>query len=121
MTDVSVIIVSYNVRPFLQRALESLSRAKSSLELEIIVVDNDSEDTSVEMVRSRFPHVQVIETGENLGFAKANNLALKRASGRYLMLLNPDCVLKEDSLIRLVEFLDSHPQAGAVGPKLAFA
>ncbi len=116
--DLSIVIVSYNVRHFLQRTLESTFRAQNGLSLEIFVVDNDSADDSVEMVRSQFPHVHMIEAGGNLGFAKANNLALKQARGDFLMILNPDCLLQEDSLTTLVQFLKDHPDAGAVGPKL---
>ncbi len=118
MKDLSVIIVSYNVRDFLKCSLESVRKATRNLDLEVFVVDNDSKDDSVEMVRTHFPDVHLMDTGENLGFAKANNLALKEADGRYLMILNPDCVLPEDSLETLVQFMDDHPDVGAAGPKL---
>ncbi len=116
--DLSVIIVSFNVRTFLERSLGSVQRARGSLKLEIFVVDNASEDGTAEMVRRRFPEAKLIETGENLGFAKANNLALGAAGGRYLMLLNPDTLVSEGALETLVGFLDAHPAAGAAGPKL---
>ncbi len=116
--DLSIVIVSYNVRHFLQRTLESTFRSQNGLSLEVFVVDNDSSDDSVEMVREQFPQVTVIESGANLGFAKANNLALAKAKGEFLMLLNPDCLLQEDSLTTLVQYLRDHPDVGAVGPKL---
>ncbi|MDP8205818.1 MAG: glycosyltransferase [Candidatus Electryonea clarkiae] len=118
MIDLSIIIVSYNVKHFLQRTLESVFCAQGELKLEVFVVDNASEDGSVEMVRSLFPEVNVIDTGANLGFAKANNIALKQAAGKFLMLLNPDCILQEDTLKVLLDFLKEHQEAGAVGPKM---
>lgn len=118
MTDLSVLVVSYNVRDRLATCLLSLEDAREGLEVEVIVADNASSDGTAEMVRRRFPHVTLIETGDNLGFARANNLAAARASGRHLMLLNPDTILREDSLRALVRHLDAHPEAGAAGPKV---
>ncbi len=118
LTDLSVIIVSYNVEHFLRRTIQSVYRAQQDLNLEVFVVDNASKDGSVEMVRSTFPQVKLIESDKNLGFAKANNLALKQASGKFLMLLNPDCILQEKTLTTLIQFLKDNPDAGAVGPKL---
>jgi len=113
--DVSVVIVNYNVCEFLDQALQSLTRASDGLTAEIFVVDNNSADGSVEMVKTRYPHVQLIVNQENLGFGKANNMALRLARGRHVLILNPDTIVQEDTLGRLVAFMDAHPDAGAVG------
>ncbi|MBD3165628.1 glycosyltransferase [bacterium] len=118
LKDLSVIIVSYNAREFLAATLESVFRAGDGLDMEVFVVDNASSDGAPEMVRERFPQVTLMAQSENLGFAKANNLALADAQGRYLMILNPDCILQEDTLTTLVRFMDEHPESGASGPKL---
>ncbi len=116
--DVSVIIVNYNVREFLEQAIRSVELASATLSVEIFVVDNDSSDGSVDMVRSQFPDVQVIANRENTGFSKANNQAIKIANGRYLLILNPDTIIREDTLSSLVDFMDDHPEAGAAGCKI---
>ena len=116
--DVSVVIVSYNVRAFLDQALRSVERASGGLAVETWVVDNASRDGSAEMVAARFPSVRLIASKENLGFGKANNLALRQATGRTVLLLNPDTIVEEDALRTLVAFLDAHPKAGAVGPTI---
>ena len=154
MIKLSVIVVNYNVKYFLEQCLLSvrkaaarvpgyahetvpsgLSRAiypergrgKSSevegLEedkttVEIFVVDNNSVDASVEMVHAKFPEVSVIENHENKGFSTANNQAIKKAKGEYVLILNPDTVLEEDTFTRVLEFMDKHPEAGGLGVKM---
>ena len=118
MIDLSVIIVNYNNRNFLDDCLNSVFHATHRASLEVILVDNYSADDSVELVRSNFPSVKIIENQANLGFGRANNQALKVSRGRYLLLLNTDTVVKEGALDQLVEFLDTQPRAGACGPKL---
>ncbi len=113
--DLSIIVVNYNVRDFLEQALRSLQRACRSLDTEIIVVDNNSIDGSVEMVREQFPGVQLIANTKNVGFSRANNQAMRRARGRYFLIINPDTIVQEDTLSTLVDFMDEHPEAGAVG------
>ncbi len=113
--DVSVVIVNYNVCDFLDQALLSLNRAGEGITTEIFVVDNNSADGSVEMVKARYPHVRLIANRENLGFGKANNIALRLVRGRYVLILNPDTLVQEDTLTKLVAFMDVHPGAGAVG------
>lgn len=113
--DVSVIIVNYNVREFLEQALESVARASAGLVVETFVVDNNSADGSADMVRERFRNVRLIENEENVGFAAANNQAICEASGRHLLILNPDTLLQENTLHALVRFMDAHPEAGAAG------
>ncbi len=115
VADVSVIIVNYNVREFLEQALDSVERASGGLAVETFVVDNNSVDGSVAMVRERFPHVRVTANEDNVGFARANNQAIREATGRYLLILNPDTLVQEDTLRALVAFMDAHPDAGAAG------
>lgn len=114
----SVVIVSYNVRTYLLQCLDAVGRATVGLDAEVWVVDNASADGSVEAVREAFPDVHIIANTENVGFARANNAALRRARGEYALLLNPDTIVGEDVLRRATEFLDSHPQAGAVGARM---
>jgi O-antigen biosynthesis protein len=116
--DVSVVIVNYNVREFLEQALGSIERASGGLSVETFVVDNNSVDGSVEMVQERFPAVRVIANEGNVGFAKANNQAIRLAQGRYLLILNPDTLLQEDTLRELVAFMDAHADAGAAGCRI---
>jgi hypothetical protein len=113
--DLSVVIVNYNVREFLAQALRSVERAARHLRVEVIVVDNNSVDGSVPMVRSRFPRIRLVPNDRNAGFGAANNQALELAQGRYVLILNPDTIVQEDTLDTLVRFMDEHPNAGAVG------
>ncbi|MGH7496766.1 MAG: glycosyltransferase [bacterium] len=113
--DFSIVIVNYNVREFLRQMLLSLRPALRPLRAEIFVVDNASDDGSVDMVQSQFPECTVLANEENLGFAAANNLALRRARGRYLVLLNPDTVVQEDTFTALREFMNHHPHTGMAG------
>ncbi|HCV41989.1 MAG TPA: glycosyl transferase family 2 [Bacteroidetes bacterium] len=116
--DLSVIIVNYNVRQFLENALTSILRAMEDVDGEVFVVDNASDDGSVEMVKAKFPKVILIENKENLGFARANNIALKQARGKYLLLINPDTVVQEDTLQVMLEFFGDTPDAGLAGCKI---
>ena len=118
MVDLSVIIVSWNVADLLAACLDSVycSLERSALDAEIIVVDSASGDNSVAMLRDRFPSVQLLASSDNIGFARANNLGLQRARGRFILLLNPDTEVLGNALQRLVEELESTPRVGAVGP-----
>ncbi len=116
--DLSVIIVNYNVRQFLESALASVYRAMEGVEGEVFVVDNASDDGSVEMVRAKFPQAILIESKANVGFARANNAALRQAKGRYLLLLNPDTIVQEDTFKVMMKFFDENPDAGAAGCKI---
>ena len=118
MNKLSIIIVNYNVSYFLEQALLSVQKAMTGLETEVYVVDNNSVDGSVLMVRKRFPWVKLIDNNENVGFSKANNQAIRLSNAEYILLLNPDTVLEEDSLRKCCEFMDQHPQAGALGVKM---
>lgn len=116
--QLSVVIVNYNVEFFLEQCLNSVEAALQHVEGEVYVVDNNSIDGSVEMVKAKFPHVQLIENKENVGFSKANNQALKIAKGKYHLLLNPDTIVEEDTFKKVVEFMDEHPEAGGLGVKM---
>lgn len=119
--DLSIIIVSWNVRDLLGDCLRSIRRHTHRCTYEVWVVDNGSQDDTPAMVRQAFPDVRLIAGTDNLGFAQANNLAYARASGRYVALLNPDTVLLGDAFDRMVAYLDAHPDCGAVGPRLSDA
>lgn len=118
----SIIIVSWNTKDLLARGLESVQTGGQSDPgagaIETFVVDNASNDGSAEMVAERFPSVRLIANHENVGFARANNQALAQTSGDAILLLNPDAILHPGALSALLDFLASHPQAAAVGPRL---
>jgi N-acetylglucosaminyl-diphospho-decaprenol L-rhamnosyltransferase len=114
----SVIIVNYRVRYFLELCLYSVSRALADIEAEIIVVDNHSDDGSVEALRLLFPAVRFLENHENLGFAKANNQGLHIAEGEHVLFLNPDTILPEDFARICLDFMKDKPQAGGVGVRM---
>src|ERR1700754_2715621 len=105
----SVIIVNYNVKYFLEVCLHSVLRATDGLAAEIIVVDNNSSDDSCAMVRRQFPSVALIENRDNKGFSKANNQAVAIARGEYILFLNPDTVMPEDFLTKTLAYMDAHP------------
>ena len=111
----SIVIVSYNVKYYLEQCLCSVIRACYGLDAEIWVVDNASSDGSVEYIRSRFPDVHFIENQENVGFSRANNMAIRQATGEYILLLNPDTVVGENTLSGCLHFMDTHTEAGATG------
>lgn len=111
----SVIIVNYNVKFYLEQCLHSVEKALKEIEGEIIVTDNDSRDGSVPYLKAHFPGVRFIESKENLGFAKANNLAIKQSCGEYILLLNPDTIVTEHTFSDFIEFMDTHPDAGGCG------
>jgi len=98
--DLSVVIVSYNVKYFLEQCLHSVEKATQHLQAEVFVVDNNSVDGSAQMVAEKFPSVQLIINERNVGFAKANNQAIRKAEGRYVLLLNPDTVVQEDTFVQ---------------------
>jgi GT2 family glycosyltransferase len=114
----SVIIVNYNVRHFLEQALGSVRRALEGIDGEVWVVDNNSVDDSVRMVQEKFPEVKLIANSTNPGFAKANNQAIRASTGEYVLLLNPDTLVEEDTFAQCLAFMDAHPEAGALGVKL---
>ena len=123
-TDLTLIILSFNTQFWLKKTLETLKEFyldKTKFNVETIVVDNGSTDGSVEMLKKSIKWAKLIETGENLGFAGGNNVALKKVSGRYAMLLNSDLeFLPESNLDILIEYMDKHSEAGVITPKIEF-
>lgn len=114
----SIIIVNYNVRYFLEQALLSVRRATEGMAAEVFVVDNNSKDDSVAMVREKFPEVHLIANKHNPGFSTANNQAIKLSKGEYILLLNPDTVVEEETFKKCCDFMDAHPDAGGLGAKM---
>jgi GT2 family glycosyltransferase len=118
LKKLSVIIVNYNVCHFLEQALISVKKAIEGIEAEVFVVDNNSVDGSSEMVRKKFDFVTLIANKENLGFSKANNQAIRLAKGEYILLLNPDTIVEENTFTKCIEFMDTHSDAGGLGVKM---
>lgn len=128
LSRVSVIIVNYNTADLLRECLSRLLASRLDRPIEVFVVDNGSSDGSAEMVRAEFPRVELIASDKNLGFAGGNNLALRRVLAqepagaarrrRSVLLLNSDCFVEPESVNLTARFLDEHPEAGVVGPKL---
>lgn len=116
--QLSVIIVSYNVCDFLIQCLDSVLRACKELEAEVWVVDNASTDHSVRRAQRLFPNVHFIQNHDNVGFARANNQAIRKSTGQYVLLLNPDTIVGEATLKGCIDFLESHPSAGATGTQM---
>lgn len=114
----SIVIVNYNVKYFLEQCLYAAINAASKVSSEIIVVDNASVDGSCQMVIEKFPQVALIANTGNVGFSKANNQAIRIAKGEYILLLNPDTVVEEDSFLKTIEFMDRTPDAGGLGVKM---
>ena len=114
--NLSLVIVSWNTAELLNQCLTSIFASPPEGSFEVIVVDNASTDTSVQMVRERFSQVKVIDNQENLGFAGGNNQAIRQSQGRYVLLLNPDTAVKPEAFNHLIDFMDKNPNAGAVGP-----
>lgn len=118
MTQLSILLVNYRVPRFLEQCLLSVRRASKGLSVEVIVVDNDSGDGSIEWLAPRFPDVRFIQSDQNLGFARASNWAYRESKGDYVLFLNPDTLLSEDCLHGSIRMLESNPSAGALGIKM---
>lgn len=114
----SVIIVNYNVKYFIEQCLHSVYKALTGIEGEVIVVDNNSVDGSCEMIQEKFPQATLIANKKNVGFSKANNQGIHISKGQYVLLLNPDTVVQEDTFSSCIDFMDAHPEAGALGIKM---
>ena len=114
----SIIIVNYNVEHFLEQALLSVYKALKNIEAEVFVVDNNSVDRSLAMLAEKFPQVKVMANKENVGFARANNQAIRESTGEYVLLLNPDTVVEEDTFEKCLAFMDATPDAGGLGVKM---
>ncbi len=111
----SIVIVNYNVKHYLEQCLLSVRRAAAGIVCEVWVVDNASTDGSVDYLMPRFPEVHFVPNAENVGFSRANNQAIRASKGEYVLLLNPDTILGEDVLLTAIDFLDAHPEVGATG------
>ena len=116
--ELSIIIVNWNTREILDECLRSVYASQTSKQFDLWVVDNASSDGSVQMLQDKYPQVQLISNKVNVGFAQANNQAIDKSSGDYVMLLNPDTVVERDVVENLVNFLNENPDVGAVGPRL---
>lgn len=116
--DISIIIVNYNSGELLSKSLESISNSGCDSDIEVIVVDNDSSDNSAGKARAIFPQATFIQNDRNLGFAKANNLGIKKSKGKSVLLLNPDTVIMQGALQKMVEFMNTSSDIGIIGAKL---
>src|SRR5262245_39549820 len=116
--DVSVVVVNYNTAHLLEELFAALEASRGTLKLQVIVVDNASRDGSVDILRTRYPNVELIENPTNVGFGRANNQALPRIRGRYVVLLNTDAFVAPDTLQNTVDFMEAHPRCGVLGVKL---
>ena len=116
--ELSIIIVNYNVKFFLEQCLHAVLKAVEQLDAEIWVVDNRSTDGSVEYLRPLFPGVSFLENQKNSGFSAANNQALQLCSGSYILFLNPDTLIPEDCLTKCIQFMKAHSMAGALGIRM---
>jgi len=116
--DVTIVIVSYNVRQYLRQCLESIERCRQMHRLQVIVVDNASQDGTASMLAPLFPWVEFVALDENIGFGRANNIGIERARGRYTLILNPDTILSEDTIAAMIAYMDEHPEVGICGCKV---
>ncbi len=116
--DLSIIIVNYNVKEFLQNLLHSIEKASLKISKEIIVIDNASDDGSVELIREKFSSIKLIQNKINLGFGRANNQGLVIAQGKYILFINPDCIVSENTLDNMISFFEDHPECGLAGCKI---
>ena len=114
----SIVIVNYNVEHFLEQCLSSVRKAIANIEAEVFVVDNNSVDGSLKMLADKFPEVKVIANKNNVGFSRANNQAIRVSTGEYVLLLNPDTVVEDDTFTKTIAFMDEHPDAGGLGVKM---
>ena len=116
--DLSVVIVNYNVKHFLEQVLLSVEKASKGLQVETWVVDNNSVDGSIELVREKFPWVKLIANTDNTGFSKANNQAIRQSTGEFVLLLNPDTVVEEETFSLCLDYLRNHPEVGGLGVRM---
>ena len=116
--DLSIIIINWNAAGVISNCLESINNADENISYETLLVDNASTDNSIDLIRSQYPWVHLITNCKNIGFARANNLAIERARGRYLLLLNPDTEIYPHTLTKLLNYADNHLKIGCIGPKI---
>jgi group 2 glycosyl transferase len=118
MPKLTVVIVNYNVKHYVEQCLHSLRKALAGVDAEVYVVDNHSHDGSVEYLQERFPEVNIIASMYNNGFAYANNVAIRQSQSEYVLLLNPDTFVAENTIQTMLRFMDEHPQAGGAGVQM---
>lgn len=118
MLDLSIIIVTWNCKEYALNCLHSIFENPIICSYEIIVIDNNSSDMTVNAIQEEYPKVSIIKNSENKGFASANNQGIKQSSGRYILLLNPDTLVHKNSFDSMVQYLDEHPKIAALGPKI---
>lgn len=118
MKKLSVVIVSYNIREYVDQCLQSVEIALRGIDGEIVVVDNQSQDDTVPYVKAHYPQVRVIESGGNIGFASANNIGIRQSESEYVLLLNPDTVVAVNTLHEVLHFMESHENVGAAGVQM---
>lgn len=116
--DISIIIVNYNSSRVLKNCLRSIFASQLNIEYEVIIVDNNSSNNSVQIIKDNFEKVILIENLQNLGFAKASNIGIEKSIGKYILFLNPDTLVHSDTIIKLYQFLRANKEYGAVGPKI---
>jgi GT2 family glycosyltransferase len=116
--DLSVIIISYNEKDLLRNCLKSILSSQTDYKYEVIVTDSGSSDGTADMVRMEFPQIKLLDNKQNLGFSKGNNVAIKQASGRLVLLLNADTTIRPDTLDLSIKYIDNHPGVGAMGGKV---
>jgi N-acetylglucosaminyl-diphospho-decaprenol L-rhamnosyltransferase len=117
MSDISVILVSYNTIELTKKALGHLFASSHNYEMEVFIIDNDSKDHSADILRREYPNITLIENKKNVGFGRANNQALPYINSRYLLLLNTDAFVEQDTIAKTVQYMDAHPQCGILGVK----
>jgi len=118
MIDISIIIVSWNAKDFLDECLHSIYSNAPSCHFETIVVDNASTDGAPDLVKQKYPQVYLIQNAENLGFAKANNIGIEKSKGKYICLINSDAFVLEDCLDLMLNYINQHPKIGVLGPQV---
>jgi GT2 family glycosyltransferase len=116
--DLSIVIVNYNVKMLLRRCLESIFDYQRELDFEVIVIDNNSDDQSPEMLKEKFSRVKLLENKQNLGFSAACNQGIKQSRGRYILLLNPDTEFASGGVTEMIKFMDANPPVGICGPRM---
>ena len=118
MSKLTVVIVNYNVKHYVEQCLHSVEKAIEGIDAEVVVVDNHSHDDSVTYLQERFPWVNIIANNHNSGFSRANNMAIRQTQGEYVLLLNPDTIVGEKTIRECIQFMDQHPDAGALGVQM---
>lgn len=118
MKKLTIVIVSYNVRQYIGPCLQSVEKAMQGIDGEIVVVDNQSHDDTLSFIREHYPQVRIMESGANIGFSRANNLGIRQSESDYVLLLNPDTVIAENTLREVIGFMDAHDTVGAAGVQM---